>query len=1058
MKNISSKNYDSFLGKIINALINKPLLVNLVIIFIVIAAIISIYQIQKVGLPRVDTYEVVILTTYPGASPEDVELNVTRKIEEALEEVSDIEESNSQSMENLSIINVKIDSNTEDLDEVKDEIQRSIVNIHDFPEEVKDRPLIEEQISDNWPVYYIGLYQNEKNKIAIQETAIQLRKDLMKLGTVAKVNKVGIPDREIHIKLNRYLLEKYDTSFEEVVSAIQSNKIRLSAGSIESYTTERGIVTFSEFSTPKEIGNIIIKSNDMGYLVRLKQVASIEWALEKMDTKHRINGKEGMILAVVKQGKADIIESVDEIKSVLEHYKNQKHLPQNLKIITLHDQSIETRVRLQILYSNAIAGFILVLTILFIFFSRRIAIWTSAGIPVAIGIAFIIISFTDATMNRISLMGLIVVLGMLVDDAIIIAENIFRYEEKGEKPSKAAIIGVLTVVNPVIATVLTTVIAFLPMYFIPGMEMDFAREVPTFVIAMLAGSLIESVFILPAHLGHTRKKQKPKAAPGEFFLRKMENAYEKLLQIAFRHRYKSIFIMTTFLIMSFVISSFITNFKLFPIDQANHMVIWGELKEGSSLGYTSEKVKEIEKIIEKLPNGVIVSYQTTLGKKGINNDEILSNIFKIRLNLTPSTQRDMTALDVKNKIFSELNKTKNPFEKLDYYIDGGGPPVGKPVEIQVIGNDTEKRLKAIKDIEVSLKKHGVKEIDNDYRDGKPELRLKPHYENISMARTSVSSVASVIRTAFDGYEAAYLDTPREQIPFRVLMDKNFINVKNPLEGLYVRNQLGMRVPVQQLVHAVETRSPQTIYHYNGIRSNRISGNIEEGKSANTIYNELKKEYKNFSKKYPTLEINLGGEAERSSDMIGQMIIATSLAILAIYFLLVIQFNSFLQPGIVIMAIPFGLAGILLAFGLQRMDIALMSLTGIMGYAGVVVNDSLIMVDFINQLKKESIQNKSIEREKLNKSIIEGAKLRLRPIFLTTVTTVAGLIPTAYGFFGGHDSFVSPLVMAMAWGLIIGTPSVLFVIPVFYSVLEDILYWKSILTEKILVKKSKEYFF
>ncbi len=1035
---------DSPLGKFIRYLIQRPLLVNLILVLIVFTSIVAVINIQKVGLPRVDMHEMYITTIYPGASPEDVELNVTRKIEEALEEVRDLKRFTSESMENVSIIQVKIDDGAEDIEEVKDDIRRAVNDITDFPDEVEKKPNIFENKSDNWSIYGVGIFHDRGNRLLMQKHARELRRELLELPVVARVEEHGVPGREIKILLDKEAMKREYVSFTEVINAIQTNKIRLSAGSLESFTTEKGIVTFSEFETPEEIGNIIIRSNDAGVVVRLRDVARVKSGLEKLDVITRINGTEGMWLWIDKQGRADIVDAVEEIRRVIGKYKEDKEIPEGLNIVTLHDDSIETRLRLNILYSNAAAGLLLVLVILFFFFNHRVALWTAAGIPIAVGLAFVVASFFDVTLNRISLLGLVVVLGMLVDDSIIVAENIYRYEEKGDDRENAAVKGIVTVVKPVIATIITTVIAFGTMYFIPGLEMDFAREMPTFVIAMLCGSLVEAVIVLPAHLGHRGRVvlKKPGEPFGSRFLKWIEKLYVSLLSRAMKKRFLAFGFMTLFLVIGALVSLYTTRFIMFPVDQAYSIWFFGETPEGSSLTFTENEVKKIEPIIKELPAGTVLSYSNKVGRSRIWSNQILPNHFRFNLKLAPSTERDLSALEVKDIVFKKIQERGiTSVSNLDYYIDGGGPPAGKPIEIQVVGNDNVKRLAIVQDLMVEIGRFGITEIDTDYRRGKEEIRIIPDYKTIALAQIDVSSIASVIRVAFDGYEAAHLDTADEQIPIRVKLDRRSVNFDAPLRGLFVMNRMGDLVPISSMVTTKNTMSPQTIFRYNGRRTNKITGNIDESTTPREVYQRIKKRFADFEKRYPGFKMVLGGEAERSSEMFQYMLLALILAITAIYFVLVIQFNSFIQPAMVILAIPFGLVGITLAFSIQRIDLSLMALTGIVGYTGVVVNNSLIMVDYINRIRKGGLLDSAVNYEEetvdnFRAKVIEGARLRLRPIFLTTMTTVAGLIPTAYGLFGGLDSFVSPMVMAMAWGLIIGTPSVLFTIPIMYTFFED----------------------
>ncbi|MCB1168222.1 MAG: efflux RND transporter permease subunit, partial [Leptospiraceae bacterium] len=490
--------------------------------------------------------------------------------------------------------------------------------------------------------------------------------------------------------------------------------------------------------------------------------------------------------------------------------------------------------------------------------------------------------------------------------------------------------------------------------------------------------------------------------------------------------------MLTGLVLALGLGILVVRFEMFPVDQAWRMWIYGKTRQDSNLEATERQAMRVESIVQSLPAGVIKSFTTTTGIKW-DGTQVLPNLFLMELILSPSTERSMSAEEIKVFAFSRIREQKIPFD-MDYYIDGGGPPAGKPIEIQVIGNENTQRLALLDQIQKDLESLGATNVDSNYTAGKPEIRLEPIHERIAQARLSVAQVATAIRTAFDGTVAAYLDTDEERIPFRVMLAEQSKDFENPLRGIKVMNSTGALIPVERVVRMHRVSSPQTIFHYNGHRSNQVTANIDRQKTTTSaFYAKLQGRYDPLMRENRGFRIELGGEGKESANTFSEMIIAIIVAVIGIYFILTVQFDSFLQPSMVLLAIPFGLAGILLAFALHGLGLSMLALVGILGFAGVVVNDSLVMVDQINQIRSNRLNS----AESFHEEIIEGARNRLRPIVLTTLTTVAGLIPTAYGWFGGFDSFLSPLVMAMAWGLIVGTPATLFVIPVLYSLLHDL---------------------
>jgi multidrug efflux pump subunit AcrB len=1038
---------------IIRYLIDRPLVTKLMIIFIFGLALSAILRVQRQGYPRVDMEKMNITTVYPGASPEDVELNVTVKLEEALKEVDGLEKYTSRSMESQSRIQVFIDPDAEDKEKVKQDVRRAIEGVSDLPSEVEDKPYVFEVKVDNFSIYEVALTLPGADEKKLRYHAKELKKRLVDIGNVSKVNESGIRDREIQIQLNRQKMARHFVSFQEVIAAIKQNKLRVSGGSIESFTSEKGIVTFSEFERPEDVEQIIVRASDLGYKVRIKDVGRVVDSFAKDDQIIKYNGTRGMSLWVSKKGTADIISTVDSIKAVVADY--QQAAPKDLHIFSTFDESIQTKNRLEIVVSNAILGFLLVVCILFIFLDRTTALWTAAGLPISIALTLIVMPMLDITINSISILGLIVVLGMVVDDAIIISESIYRSREQGMKAKEAALHGIKVVYKPVVGTIITTMIAFIPIYFMPGTIGDFSVEIPSIVIIMLAASLVEASTILPAHLAHAKEGVK-KEPIGQAFITLLEGFYSRLLQKSLRRKYLSLAFFGLFLLGGYFLSKLITDFNMFPTDQSTAMSIYGETARGSTLEYTAKEVKKIEAALAKLPEEVIHSYKTVVGRNYQNGSKAPANEFFIWVILTPANQRDMKATDVKAYIQKKYAEEKidKTIEHLNFFIDSGGPPVGKPIEIRVIGNNNELRLKAMAEIKEDIKKFHAQEVDSDYRIGKDEVRLLPDYGRIATAQLTVEDIANTIRTAFDGTVVTYLQTPEEKVPFRVVLDEASKNFKDPLRGLSVRNQYGRLVDVKNLVRTEKTEAAQNIYHYDGHRNNMITANVNLDKTnPKKVYDQLEEYFEQFLKTFnkkidkvnDRVKVVLGGEAKESSTTFLHIATSIAAALVAIYFILILQFNSFSQPFMVLLVIPFGTLGITVAFGLHGMPLSMLALIGILGFSGVVINDSLIMVDFINRLKESGNiedsayygQSRELTPGQFNQAIIEGSTLRLRPIVLTTLTTMAGLVPTAYGIIGGLDSFISPMVMAMAWGLLVGTISVLVVIPVLYSVNHDL---------------------
>ncbi|SMF64914.1 efflux RND transporter permease subunit [Pseudobacteriovorax antillogorgiicola] len=1010
--------------------VDKPLAANLVSILVIAIGLFSFLQLKRQATPLVDMQQMRIMSVLPAASPKDVELNVTTKIEEALEGVSGLKKYISHSSEGRSTIEVFIDPDARDKEKVKDDVRRAVESVQDLPDEMLDKPYIQEIKVDDMIVYELAIVFDQYSPQKIKEVGRQLKRKLLEIGEVARVRENAIPEREIKILLNNKKLNAKQVSVEEVLMAIKNNKIRLAGGTLESFTAEKGIITVSEFANPQDMGNIVIRSTSSGRHIYVKDVATILDDFEKAEKIVRFNGRRGGSLLIVKKASADLIELVDKVEVVKKEFLETA--PEDLSLLTTWDFSVNTRTRLNIVSSNFAAGFFLVLIVLFMFLDPRIAMWAALGIPIAIAGATTILPLLDVSINSVSLCGMILVLGMIVDDAIIIAESIYRHMEDGLAPREAAKQGLQAVIKPVFGTIVTSIIAFVPLYFLPGSIGDFAVEVPTVVNIMLVASFLEATLILPSHLGH--RKKAPSAShkpPGTRFILRMELVYGRFLGQTLRYKWLAFFATTIFLLGGITICLKMSRFRMFDLDQAYRIYLMGDVKEGSPLSYTESQVEVLEKIIDSFPGqGAITSVKTTVGQEGsfkgarfASHTSFLSEIV-----MKPFTERDITAQELSNWLKKAVETSSDlKLVKFDLEIDSEGPPVGRPIEIRIVGDDDRIRYELVAKLKELLQQYPVSEVISDNVPGKQELQLRPDFEALSQSGLTVSTVANTIRTIFDGSIVGDVQTPVESADYRLLMDERFHDFNDPLQDIYVRNQYGNLIPLKGLMLEERGRTMKKILHYNGNPSNLITANIAPTVTAGDIYKNLSQELSGLEQQFPGYSILLGGEAKESDKFVNQILMLLGLAIMGIYFWLAFQLESLSQPFMVVLAIPFGLIGMLAAFIGHGYDLSLLALVGVVGVGGVLVNDSLIMVEFINRLRREGHRN-------IQEAIILGAQHRFRPIVLTTLTTVTGLLPTAYGLIGGTDSFISPLVFAMTWGLMIGTPSVLIVIPVLYSII------------------------
>lgn len=1028
------------MDRIITYFFRRPMVMNLFMVLLMASAAFAYWKTNRLGFPRVELARLYIDTTYPGATASDVELDVTEKIEDAIREIDGVDTFESTSIENFSRIQVNIDDSHEELQDVIDDIRRALDGVTDLPREVMARPKIIEEKVDSLPIYEIGIFPktNAPLTVAVKDRlrhqARELKRLFLKIPSIAKVEFQGQFEPELKVKLDLSAMGQFQIGVNEVIRVLQENKFRVTGGEIDDPQEQFRIVTTSDFSGATDLEKLVIRANPLGEAVTLADVASLEEGYEKQDVKVFNNGRRGISIFVMKVGSADILDAVAAIKKVHEDYQPVL-ASEGLASQIMFDMAVNTDSRLDTVYNNAGVGFLLVLAVLLLFLNHRVALWTAFGIPLATCIALCVMYPLGITINSISLVGMVVVLGMLVDDAIIIAECIQSGMEEGLTGIDAARRGLRQVFWPVLVTIITTVMAFMPMYFLPGDAGRFAIEVPTIVTVMLAASFFEATTILPVHVAHADKGKGSNRQPiGARLITLVLRFYANALAWVLRHKWLAIPLMAMYLWSGYYLGVNHTNFKMFPVEEAFQIMFYGEVPSTYSSQQTAEVTQKLEEIIRSMPQAqdILVSYKTQVGLKSMwanNNGVRLPNGFTTRIILVPRNQRSINAESLKDWLwqkYMDKDAGLGAIKSLDYYIDGGGPFAGKPVEIDISGNNDAKRAAAAAALKAQLSKLPLSEIEDDITRGRREMTFIP--DRHLLARTSLSGldVGYMVRAAYEGLVVNDFRRGEDRVAVRLELAADSRHPEQPLAGLLVQNPRGQLIDLGRLVRSDIRETQMKILRLDGYRSTKITANIKEAETTPVkAKQQLEPLLERLRQDFPMLTIKLGGEAQKDSETLLDLFLAIAVAVVAVYCLLVVQFNSFVQPLMVLTAIPFGLVGVVAAFSFHGYNLSMLAMIGIMGFAGVVVNNSLLMVEFINR-----------ERQKGSdaEAIIAGASNRLRPILLTTISTVAGLLPTAYGWIGGFDSFVSPMVLAMAWGLTSGTATVLFVIPVLYDIL------------------------
>jgi multidrug efflux pump subunit AcrB len=1032
--------------------VKNRILVNLFTVFIYIAGIFAMFQLRREAFPNVSFDTVTITTVYAGAPAEDVEKLVTIPIEKELKEVSGVKEITSSSDEGFSIIGIELEPENTDKRKVIDDIRRAVDRVDDLPADVKDPEVIELSTKEH-PIIEISI-SGPVSEVEKRQYAESLEDKILDIDGVAKVNRFGWRDREFWVELDTVKMQEFYVSLDEVQRALKTRNITIPGGQIITDTAEYNVRITGEFKTPAEIENVIIRANDSGNWLRVKDVGRVVDALEDETRIAKINGYRTVAMVVMKRELADSITVTDQVKEVIEEFK--KTLPATLQITLSNDYSYYVKRRLGVVISNGIFGFFFVIFVLFLFMDPFPAIMTAMGIPFALLATFMIMNWMGMSINLITMLGLIIVLGMLVDDGIVVCENVYRYVEKGMTVKDAVIKGTDEVIVPIIGTITTTWAAFLPLMLMTDIIGKFVREIPIVIIIALAASMFEAFIALPSHLadfmkpprkdklGHlTDHSHKP------WYL-KLLNGYTNILKSALANRYKVMGGASLVFVGAILIAVFWMKIILFTGEGIEYFTIRAEAKKGTPLAKMDELIKPVEQLAAAIPTKELENYRSYLGsieeeggfdpsaKRG-------AHLGQVTVYLTPMQKRNRKPAQIIESLRPKLEKISG-FEKLYFFKPKEGPPVGAPVSVAVKGDDyailqdiASKYVAELKEIK------GVSDIASSYEFGKKQLTVMIDEDRAQKFYLSIDEIAKTVHSAFEGGLATTIKPERaeEEIDVKVRFPELQRNSKDAFEKILIPNRFDKLISLKNVATIKETEGVYLITHLDGKRVIYVTANVDDKYATSLGVNtQLKKKFQGVTENHLGYSVKYAGEYEENQTTQKNLLFSMFLALFLIFIILAWMFNSMLEPFIVMLAVPFGLVGVIITFFLHGRPLSFFAFMGLVGLTGVVVNNSIVLVEFINKLRAEG-------QSKFD-SIIEAAQIRLRPILMTTITTVGGLVSVAYGI-GGGDPFLKPMALALMWGLTFSTILTLVLLPCIYAIIDDL---SEKFFKKALVPQSK----
>lgn len=1031
--------------KIIEGFIKYGIYSNIVIAVTIILGIVTLVNTRKSFFPERESRDISITVAYPGASPVEVEEGITQRIEEAIENIPGIDEMRSTSSENSVSIRIETLSNFE-LDEVFTEVKNAVDAINSFPASA-EKPIIF-KVKRRSVTQWLGLNGDVDLK-TLKKYAEQIEDDLLALPNISQVVVSGFPRTEISIEIKEDQLLRYGLTFDDIVRAVRSNNLDLSGGSLKTSSEEVLIRSRAKKEEVDKIGEIILKANNDGSKILLRDVTSIREQFEEVPSASTLDGKQAVFLRVDKLSTEDIAKISEDVKTYVEDFNARNDIMQLYITFNFYDLLLQ---RLEMLLGNFGLGMILVVVCLGLFLSLRLSFWVAWGIPASFLGMFIMASFVSGfTINMISLFGMILVVGILVDDGIVIAENIYSHFERGKNPYRAAIDGTLEVFPAVTASVTTTIIAFLPILVADGL-FDFLVEMAIVIIFSLAFSLLEAFLVLPAHLGtpnvlsrktgHIERSQKRNKSIRQFldgviaYLR--DKVYGRALTFTMTYKWISLsFLAGLILIVIGLMQGGFIKSTFFPKIQFSSLNIDLSFKPGTRETVVQSYIKRFDSLVWQTNQDLKIKYEDendiikhTFGRVGSNGlGDNGSHAGSMTVFYRELDDGPISSYQLKNMIKRKIGE----LPEAERFVIGGNSRWGKPVALRLISKNNEHLATATMLLKNELSKlEDLTEINDDIKVGKRELQIDLN-EQAYFLGFSHNDIARQLRQGFFGEEVQRLQKGSDEV--RVWVRYPNSNKKNfgQLENLKIKDnqtQTDKKYQLSELVNYNISRGVSSIKHFNGSRTVTVEAEMADpDRPVPPIIEIIKNDIiPLITSRFPDVKLELGGQAESSGKTANNMAIYFGGAFFTIFIVIMITFRSFYQAVLILMMIPLGWLGAVIGHGIEGNPVSILSAWGMVALSGVIINDAVVFLDKYNRSLREGF--------KVPQAAYIAGISRFRPILLTSLTTVCGLYPlireTSF-----QAQFLVPMGISIAYGVFIGTFIILLFFPVFIVLFNDV---------------------
>ena len=1027
--------------KIISYFIKYEVAVNVLILAFVIFGIVGALSLKSSIFPLNESRNILINIAYPGASPQEIEEGIVLKIEDNLKGLQGVDRVTSTSRENSGTINIEIEQN-QDIDFMLLQVKNAVDRVPTFPSGME--PLVVSKLEVVRPTISFAISGREIPLATLKQIGRQIENDIRAMEGISQISFQGYPEEEIEIAIDEDALLAYNISFTEVAQKIRATNLLVTGGQVKTETEEYLIRASNRIYYADELSKIIIKALPDGRKLKLEDIATVSDRFSETPDGIYFNNDLAITCTIQSTNTEDLLSTAEKVRDYIEIF-NEKN--SNIQLTIVNDYSVTLQQRTELLTENALVGMILVLIFLSIFLNTRLAFWVAFGLPISFLGMFMLAPFVGVTINFLSLFGMIIVVGILVDDGIVIAENIYQNYEKGKSPVKAAIEGTLEVVPPIVSAIITTILAFGILLFLDGRISDFFSEVAVIVILTLVVSLVEALIILPAHLAHS-KALKPKSAPvtllGKGFAKMRmintygdrlmmwmrDNLYSPVLRFTLKHSFLTFAIFLGLLILTIgSIGGGIIQTSFFPRIASDVIEVTLKMPNGTNEKTTDSIIRLIEEkaliVNDEFSEKYLKGRSDKLFLNTLRRNGPGSSTASLQINLLPGENRPDVIRT--NMVSSRIRELVGPVNGAESVVYGSGDSFGgPPVSVSLLGNNIEE-LKAAKLIlkNAMNENSALKDVEDNDPEGIKEIQLTLK-EDAYLLGLDLNTVMAQVRSGFFGAQALRFQRGQDEIRVWVRYLRENRSSLLDLDEMRILTPNGQRVPLKEIADYAIRRGEVAINHLDGQREIQINADLDnpEETTATDVLAWIQSEIMpDIVSRYPSVQPSYEGQNREASKLVDSLRLVGFTALFLIFVTIAFNFRSFSQPLLLLIMVPFSLTAVGWGHKIHGFPLNIISLLGIIALIGIMVNDGLVLIGKFNQNLRSGM--------KYEKALYEAGRARFRAIFLTSLTTIAGLAPLLLEK-SRQAQFLKPMAVSISYGIGFATLLTLLMLPLFLS--------------------------